>query len=100
MTAYTDSMVAELTKTGSFDYVSATRFAEKYSLSPRSVVSKVKSLGLAYTPKPKAASKPKGPKKADVVAELAKSLGVSYESLEGLAKADMGSLKALVKATS
>lgn len=99
MSAYTDSMVSELTKTGSFDYASAQAFAEKHNLSARSVISKVKSLGLDYTPKPKVASKGGDRvRKSDVVRAIASELGTDYDSLAGLAKADGQSLAALLTA--
>lgn len=99
MTAYTDSMVAELTKTGSFDYDSAAAYAEKHNLSIRSVISKVKSLGLEYT-KREVVKSVSGAKvrKSDLVASLAIKIDADPDALAGLAKADMASLKALIKA--
>jgi len=96
MTAYTDTMVAEMTKIGSFDYDSASAFASEYGLSVRSVISKIHSLGLEYTPreKAKAASAPRV-RKSDVVASIAAAINVNAETIEGLAKADMASLRAL-----
>lgn len=99
MSQYTDSMVAELTKIGSFNYDSAQSYANSHNLSVRSVISKVKSLGLEYTAREvvKAASKPRV-RKSDVVAGIAASLQVNADALAGLAKADMAALEALAKA--
>ena len=99
MSAYTDKMVQEMTAAGSFDYDSATKFAEAHSLSVRSVISKVKNLGLAYTPKEvvKSASGPRITK-ADIVRLIADASGADPEALAGLDKADANSLRALLAA--
>ena len=87
MSLYTEKMVAEMVKKGAFDYASAEAYAKEHNLSTRSVVSKVKSLGLAYTPKPKAARKnPDAVRKADVVAALATQLGADADRIAGLAR--------------
>lgn len=99
MSQYTDSMVAELTSTASFNYDSASQFAEAHSLSVRSVISKVKSLGLDYTPRP-AVRKTVGERitKAQIVQEIASAVNGDVDAFAGLAKADMASLVALRKA--
>ena len=99
MTAYTDTMVAEMTKIGSFDYDSASAFASEYGLSVRSVISKCHNLGLEYTPREKAVAK-SAPRvrKSDIVYAIACSLDINEEVLMGLAKADMASLGALAVA--
>lgn len=99
MSQYTDAMVAQLTSAQSFDYDSASRFAEAHSLSVRSVISKVKSLGLDYTPRP-VVRKTVGERvtKAQIVAEIATAVNGDVDALAGLAKADMASLVALRKA--
>ena len=99
MSQYTDAMVAQLTSAQSFDYDSASRFAEAHSLSVRSVISKVKSLGLDYTPRP-VVRKTVGERitKAQIVAEIATVVNGDVDALAGLAKADMASLVALRKA--
>ena len=99
MSNYTDSMVAEMVSAGAFTFANAQAFGEKHNLSTRSVVSKVKSLGLDYTPKPKALSSG-SPRilKMDSVQAIAKALDVNVESIEGLAKADGRSLSALLMA--
>ena len=99
MSNYTDSMVAEMVAQGSWNFAEAQAYAEKHNLSTRSVVSKIKSLDLDYTPKPKAAASG-APRilKMDHVTAIAKALDVNVESIEGLAKADSRSLSALLMA--
>lgn len=97
MSNYTDKMTAELVSAGSFTFDQAAAFADKYQLSTRSVVSKIKSLDLDYTPKAKPASKAGArTTKADLVQAIALGLSCSFESIEGLAKADQRSLSALL----
>lgn len=99
MSNYSENMVAAMTKKGAFTFADAEAFAAEHNLTTRSVVSKVKSLGLDYTPKPKAASKSGDRiRKADTVAAIAKGLDINVESIEGLAKADARSLSALLMA--
>lgn len=98
MSAYSEKMVATLTRQGSWTFAQAEAFASENNLTTRSVVSKIKSLDLAYTPKPKAASKAPRTRKADTVAAIAKALATDSDSLSGLAKADAASLSALLMA--
>lgn len=78
MSLYTNAMVAELSNNAPFDYGKAQIFAERHNVSVRSVISKVKSLGLEYTPKPKAASKKvEGPTKAQVLSGIRAKLGLA-----------------------
>jgi hypothetical protein len=95
MSNYTDSMVSELTKIGAFDYASAQAFAEKHNLSARSVISKVKSLGLEYTAKPKAARKAKSdePTKAAVLAGIRSALALPDREGD-LTKAELSAILA------
>lgn len=96
MSAYTEVMVAKLNACANWDFASAEAFAKENNLSTRSVVSKIKSLGLAYTPKPKASRKnPDAVRKADVVSALAIRLGADADRLSGLAKADSKALTEL-----
>ena len=94
ITMYTDAIVAEMHEIASFNYESAAAFAAKHGLSTRSVISKAKYEQLPYEPKEVVA---KGPRvrKSDLVAEIASGLGVPFETIEGLAKADMASIRAL-----
>ena len=91
-------MIAEMQSAGSFTYESASVFAEAHSLSIRSVISKVKSLGLDYTPKPKTVSTA-GPRvrKADIVDAIALAMSLNADSIRGLDKADMRALKTLLE---
>ena len=100
MSAYSEKMVATLTRQGSWNFAQAEAFASENNLTTRSVVSKIKSLDLAYTPKPKAASKAPRIRKADYVVAIAKALDADSDSLAGLAKADGNSLSALLQAIS
>ena len=96
MSAYTDSMVTELCASA-HTYESAAAFASKHNLSTRSVVSKIKSLGLAYERKVVVRSGVVRIRKADVVRVIETKLGLSDEALSGLGKADMGALQELLR---
>ena len=79
MSNYTDSMVAEMTKIGSFNLAKAKAFAEKYpSVNYRSVIAKVKSLGLDYEKAAPAAKKAKSdePTKAATLAAIRSALSL------------------------
>lgn len=97
MSNYSESMVKALTSQTDWTFAQAVQFAETNNLSTRSVVSKIKSLDLGYTPKPKAASKARFVK-ADTVLAIAKALDADSDELAGLAKADGKSLSALLMA--
>ena len=99
MSAYTDKMVNEMTAVASWNYDSASEYASKHGLSVRSVISKLKNLELAYTPKPvvKSAAAPRV-KKSEIVLQIAQLSGADAEALAGLEKADARSLTALLKA--
>ena len=99
MTAYTDKMILEMTSTGSFTYETAIAFADLHGLSVRSVISKVKNLGLPYTPK-EVVKSTSGVRvtKADIVRLIADATGASPRALAGLDKADARSLRALLEA--
>lgn len=96
MSVYTDSMVTELCASA-HTYQTATAFAERHNLSTRSVISKIKSLGLAYERKPVAV---KGEvtriRKADVVRLIEIELGLKAEALSGLGKADAAALSTIL----
>jgi len=96
MSAYTDSMVAQLEAQDEWTFAEAVAFAEANSLKPRSVIAKIKSLGLAYVPKP-VVTKTGGEviRKSEIVSRIEASLGVAVPSLAKATKAD---LEALAKA--
>jgi len=98
MSNYTDKMVEILVGEGSWTYDDCASFARDHGLSTRSVISKVKSLGLSYVPKTVAPANPKAarPLKAEIVAKIAKAINVHVETVEGLSKADSKSLQALL----
>jgi len=93
MGAYTNAMEAELANNAPFNYDKAQIFAGRYNVSVRSVISKVKSLGLDYVAKAPAAKKAKdnGPTKADVLAEIRSKLGLS-EREGDLTKAELAAI--------
>jgi len=97
MSAYSNSMVTELCASA-HTYESAAAFASKHNLSTRSVVSKIKSLGLDYRKKEVVSVSQTRIRKADVVAEIAARLSLDSEKLAGLGKADAASLQQLLKA--
>jgi len=90
-------MVTELCASA-HTYETAAAFASKHNLSTRSVVSKIKSLGLEYKKKEVVSVSQKRVSKADVVAEIAARLSTDVEKLAGLGKSDLGSLQQLLKA--
>ena len=100
MSNYTEKMVKALTAQGSWDYDTAEAFASDNNLSTRSVISKVKSLGLDYTPKPKATAEAPRIRKADLVGSIAIAVGVPVDTIAGLAKADSSALVNLLKGVS
>lgn len=98
MSQYTAKMEGQLREIATFNYDTATGFAEEHSLSVRSVISKVKSLGLDYTPREKVVAATPRIRKADVVASIANASGADLDAIAGLEKADMRSLQELLKA--
>lgn len=101
--AYTKEQEAVLTKTatenGSVSFEMAEALGEQFGKSARSVIAKVKQLGLAYTPKAKPAKREKGLTKADLIAQIAENLGTNAEVLAGLNKATAKALSELVDLT-
>lgn len=98
MSLYTESMVAELMAKDTWTYDEAVAFAEKHpSVSARSVISKIKSLKLDYTAKPKAATaKTDKVRKSEIVADIAAALNIQADAISGLAKADAACLRILL----
>jgi hypothetical protein len=95
MSQYTDNMVAELQRQESWNFEQAADFAATHALSTRSVVSKIKSLEIDYTPKSITRVASDKPRKADIIADIASSLKINQEAIEGLNRAPMLSLKEL-----
>ena len=79
MSAYTNAMVAELTNNAPFNLAKAKMFADRYpTVGYRSVIAKVKSLGLEYVkaePVAKAA-KDAGPTKAQILSDIRLKMGL------------------------
>ena len=98
MSVYTESMVVELMAKTVWSYDDAVAFAEKHpTVSTRSVISKIKSLKLDYTAKPKTATaKTDKIRKSEIVADIALALGIQVEVISGLAKADAACLRVLL----
>lgn len=97
-TNYTPELVAAieaLGKAGPITFAMATEFAEANDLKPRSVVAKVKSLGLAYEPKPVKVTKRGEPTvaKAEIVAAIEAAVKVSMPSLAKATKEDLAKLR-------
>lgn len=80
MSAYTNAMVAELTNNAPFNLAKAKMFADRYpTVGYRSVIAKVKSLGLAYDKAEPAAKKDPavaGPTKAQILSDIRLKVGL------------------------
>jgi hypothetical protein len=101
--SYSEEMIAELKETAVWDFDSATAFATKYKIKPRSVVAKVGALGLVY----KAREAVKGssnagtkreprPVKADLVKAIEAKLGISAPSFEKMNMSDLTAVIAIL----
>jgi len=95
---YTDAMIAEMKKIGTFNYDSAKAFADANGLSFRSVIAKVRALELDYQAKdPKVRSttaKKKGRAKADIVRAIETNLQRDVPSLSKMTVVDLEVLEA------
>jgi broad specificity phosphatase PhoE len=91
-------MLATIKGYDSFNKEVATEIADKIGKSPRSVIAKIKSMGLSYTVQ-RPVRKDGSPvsRKADTVAAIAKALDMELEDLDGLAKAPRSALIALLR---
>ena len=77
MSNYTETMIAKLRASAPLNLDKAKALASDFGLSHRSVISKAKSLGVAYESQPKrVASKNVGPTKADTLAAIRKALAL------------------------
>ncbi len=95
---YTPEMLAVIKGYDAFNKATATEIAAKIGKSPRSVIAKIKSMGLSYTVQ-RPVRKDGSPvsRKADTVAAIAKALDMELEDLDGLAKAPRSALIALLR---
>jgi hypothetical protein len=92
-------MEAQLREKETWTFEDCEKFAAEFAandITTRSVISKVKNLGLQYQPKPAAVkSTVKQIRKSDMVRGIAKSLEMNYDAIAGLAKADKRALTLL-----
>jgi hypothetical protein len=100
MTNYTEALVNAMSAHGSFTYEQAVAFAEANGLKPRSVISKIKSMGLPYTPKPVNVTKRGEPvvSKGEIVASIEAKLQAQLPSLLKMSKEDLVTLSAVIAA--
>jgi len=95
---YTPSMLATIKGYDSFNKEVATEIADKIGKSPRSVIAKIKNMGLPYTvQRPVRKDGSAISRKADTVAAIAKALDMELDDLDGLAKAPRSALIALLR---
>ena len=90
------SALIEAANSAPFNQARATEFAEQFGLSSRSVIAKVKSLDLPYEVKAKPAAKKAAASKADLVLAIEKAVDADDGELNGLVKAPMAALSALL----
>ena len=95
---YTPEMLAVIKGYDAFNKATATEIATKIGKSPRSVIAKIKSMGLSYTVQ-RPVRKDGSPvsRKAETVAAIAKALDMDLNDLDGLAKAPRSALIALLR---
>lgn len=87
---YTGALIAEMRKIGHFTYESASLFALKNNLSLRSVIGKVRALGLDYTPKTiETASKRSTRSKAEIVESIQSAINSPLSSLSKMTVNDL-----------
>ena len=85
---------------GTITYADAVDFHDEFGKSTRSVISKIKSLDLPYTPKPVPVKRPQGLTKAQVVDLIANATNTDVAVLAGLDKATASALSNLLTAVS
>ena len=96
MSNYTPQMVAALMAGTVTNYDTAVSYAEANSLSIRSVIAKVKSLGLPYTPKARILKRGERVTRVELVRAIEKSLASGTDSLVGLEKSSVAALSRLL----
>lgn len=101
MTKYTAAQEQELRDIGRFDLNAAKAFADKHRISVRSVIPKIKSLGLEYVTKDavkktpsKALSGSRERVKEDIVKSVRTILQLDLKSLTSMTNADLLDLEA------
>ena len=95
---YTPAMVAVIEEYDRFDKAVAIEIADKIGKSPRSVIAKIKSMGLDYTvQRPVRKDGLPISRKIDTVLAIAKALDMDPLDLDGLTKAPKSALEALLR---
>ena len=95
---YTPEMLAVIKGYDSFNKETATEIAAKIGKSPRSVIAKIKSMGLPYTvQRPVRKDGSAISRKIDTVLAIAKALDMDPLDLDGLTKAPKSALEALLR---
>ena len=85
---YTPEMLAVIKGYDTFNKETATEIAAKIGKSPRSVIAKIKSMGLSYAvQRPVRKDGKPITRKIDTVNAIAKALDMPVSDLDGLAKA-------------
>ena len=95
---YTPEMLAVIAGYDSFNKETATEIADKIGKSPRSVIAKIKSMGLPYAvQRPTRKDGSAITRKSDTVLAIAKALDMDADDLDGLTKAPASALSALLR---
>ena len=95
---YTPEMLAVIAGYDSFNKETATEIADKIGKSPRSVIAKIKSMGLPYAvQRPTRKDGSAITRKIDTVLAIAKALDMDADDLDGLTKAPASGLSALLR---
>ena len=95
---YTPEMLDVIKGYDSFNKETATEIAAKIGKSPRSVIAKIKSMGLSYAvQRPVRKDGKPITRKMDTVIAIAKALDMDPLELDGLTKAPRSALIALLR---
>ena len=94
---YTEAQVKALKGSGKIDLQAAKKFAQDWGKSPKSIIAKAVSMGV-YTAQARPVKGAAKPRKADIVAAIAKA--TQADSLDGLEKAPAKALSNLLMAIS
>ena len=92
---YTEAQVKALRGSGKIDLQAAKQFAQDWGKSPKSIIAKAVSMGV-YTAQARPLKGAAKPRKADIVAAIAKA--TQADSLDGLEKAPAVALNNLLAA--
>ena len=101
MSNWTPELTTELaTLPTPVSFADAVEFAEERGLKPRSVIAKLKSMGIDYLPKPAKVTKRGEPvvPKADFVVVIEKAIGCALPSLVKASKPDLERMAAVLAA--